>query len=139
MPPRMLPTATPVFPEAAALTVIAISGRLVAIASRTSPPSADPRCSRVASTSVWSDSCTPATQMRAAAPAKIATRAMRGRPDTRLLDVTIGVRQVSRCGAGTATDPVTPEGSAGAAGRVLLAHGGGGRLAEGPQADDRLL
>jgi len=48
----MLPTATPMFPDRAALTVIAISGRFVAIANMINPPSAAPRCRRVDSTSV---------------------------------------------------------------------------------------
>src|SRR4051812_9075575 len=82
MPPRMLPTATPTLPDSDALATIAISGRFVASASRIRPPSADPRCSRVASTSVWSESWMPATQIAAAAAAKIASRTSRGSPDT---------------------------------------------------------
>jgi hypothetical protein len=71
MPPRMLPTATPTLPDRAALATIAVSGRFVPSASRMSPPRADPRPSRVDSTSVWFESWTPATQIAAAAAAKM--------------------------------------------------------------------
>jgi hypothetical protein len=66
MPPRMLPAATSSEPETAALTVMAISGRLVATARTMSPPSALPRWSRESRTSVVFDSWMPATQMTAA-------------------------------------------------------------------------
>ena len=66
----------------AALTVIAISGRLVAIARRMSPPSASPSPRRVASTSVVSESLIPAYHTASAARAKTATTAGSGRPDT---------------------------------------------------------
>ena len=59
MPPRMLPTATPMLPDRDALATIAISGRLVAIASRMRPPSAEPSPSRIVNTSVWSESTMP--------------------------------------------------------------------------------
>ena len=52
IPPSRLPTATPTLPDTAAATVMAISGRLVAMLRRMTPPSAAPRCSRSASTSV---------------------------------------------------------------------------------------
>src|SRR3954468_21042746 len=79
MPPRMLPNAMARSPCHAALAVIAISGRLVAMASRMTPPSASPRPKRAASTSVVSASLTPATQMVAAEARKIATRIGTGR------------------------------------------------------------
>src|SRR4051794_16937237 len=82
MPPRMLPTATPMWSDRAALATIAISGRLVATARRTSPPSAEPRCSRVASTSVWFDSWMPATQIATAAATNTTRTTARGRCDT---------------------------------------------------------
>jgi hypothetical protein len=78
----MLPTATPTLPDTAALTVIAISGRFVAIASMINPPSAAPKCSCSDSTSVWSDSWIPATQMAAAAATKINSSTGNARPDT---------------------------------------------------------
>src|SRR4051794_10687361 len=90
MPPRMLPTATSVCPATDALTTIAISGRFVAIASRISPPSADPRCSRSDSKSVWSESWTPATQIAAAADRKISTSTATGRLDTNSPDLGAG-------------------------------------------------
>src|SRR4051794_17628811 len=83
MPPRMLPTATPRLPDSDALATMAISGRLVAIANRMSPPSADPRWRRVDNTSVWSDSAMPAIQIAAAAAMKAAANAHTGRFDTR--------------------------------------------------------
>ena len=52
IPPRRFPTATPTLPDTAAATVMAISGRFVAMLSRMTPPRAAPRCSRSASTSV---------------------------------------------------------------------------------------
>src|SRR3954470_18969566 len=70
IPPRMLPIAIPRSPENAALAVIAISGRLVAIASRIRPPSACPRPRREARTSVASECRTPASQTAAAAARK---------------------------------------------------------------------
>lgn len=73
----MLPIATPMCPDAAAATVMAISGRFVAMASSTTPPIAEPRCKRSSSTSVVSDSRTPANQMTPAHAAKI--RRSRGR------------------------------------------------------------
>lgn len=60
MPPRMLPTATPRSPLQAAFPVMANSGRLVVIASKMTPPSTRPKPSRVESTSVMSESLTPA-------------------------------------------------------------------------------
>ena len=65
----------------AALTVIAISGRFVATASRT-PPRAEPKCSRLESTSVVSESWTPATQIAAAHARKINSCTREGREDT---------------------------------------------------------
>ena len=82
MPPRMLPTATPMLPLSAALAVMAISGRLVATASRTTPPSAVPRCRRVERTSVWLDSEIPAIHTAAAAARKINAFAHRGSDST---------------------------------------------------------
>ncbi len=61
----------------AALAVIAISGRLVAIERRMSPPRACPSPERDASISVVLESAVPATQTATAAMAKIASR--RGR------------------------------------------------------------
>src|SRR5690349_1511802 len=78
MPPRMLPTATPMLPASAALTVIASSGRFVATASRITPPSAVPRCHRVASTSVWLDNEIPAIQTVTAATRKMRMLSQRG-------------------------------------------------------------
>ena len=71
MPPRMLPIASPRLWLRAAVKVIAISGRFIAIASRISPPSAWPRPSRDESTSVVSESLIPASQIAIAAAAKI--------------------------------------------------------------------
>src|SRR5690242_4527554 len=79
MPPRMFPTATPTLCAADALTTMAISGRLVATASRIRPPSAAPRWSLVDSTSVWLDSWIPATQIAAAAMTKINNKTSVGR------------------------------------------------------------
>src|SRR3954454_12702005 len=79
IPPRMLPTATPRSPDQAAPAVIAISGRLVAIASRMTPPSASPSPKRTEITSVVLESWIPATQITAADAAKMATRATIGR------------------------------------------------------------
>ena len=63
---------------------MAISGRLVATASRITPPSAVPRCSRVERTSVWFDSAMPAIQTAAAAATKISEVAHRGSDSTDL-------------------------------------------------------
>src|SRR4051794_3241569 len=52
---------------------MAISGRFVATASSSSPPSASPRPRRVASTSVVSESWTPASQTKVAAATKMST------------------------------------------------------------------
>jgi len=84
MPPRMFPIAIPSWCERAALAVIAISGRLVAIASRISPPSASPSPSRVDSTSVVFERWIPATHTAPAAAAKIATSSGRDSPLTRV-------------------------------------------------------
>jgi hypothetical protein len=75
MPPTRVPTATDRLFDAAAPTVIATSGRLVAKASRIRPPSADPRCSRASSASVALDSWMPATQITTAAATNTATSA----------------------------------------------------------------
>jgi hypothetical protein len=83
IPPRMLPTATPSSLPSAALAVIAISGRLVAIASRISPPRASPSPRRAESTSVVSESLVPATHTKAATPAKMTSRSGRAKePNT---------------------------------------------------------
>ena len=79
IPPRMFPIAIPRLCESAAETTIAISGRLVAIASRIAPPSASPRPSRVSSTSVELERWMPATQIAPAATAKIRTSGTRPR------------------------------------------------------------
>src|SRR5213078_2753544 len=63
----MLPIARPRLWLTAAVNVIAISGRFVAIASRISPPSAWPSPSRSESTSVVSESLIPASQIATAA------------------------------------------------------------------------
>src|SRR5215208_5722431 len=73
IPPRMLPTATPSSLLREALTVMAISGRLVTIAKRIRPPKASPRPRREESTSVVSESLLPAIHTKAAAPAKMST------------------------------------------------------------------
>src|SRR3954470_12867676 len=73
-PPRMLPTATPSSSERAALAVMAISGRLVTMASMINPPRASPKPKREESTSVVLESLTPATHTKAAAPPKINSR-----------------------------------------------------------------
>ena len=74
MPPIRLPAASPRFPFAAAEIVIASSGRLPAIASRITPPSASPSPKARSITSVVFASPTPATQVAAAAAAKIRAR-----------------------------------------------------------------
>jgi hypothetical protein len=74
IPPRMLPTATPMLCERAALAVMAISGRVVTIASSIRPPSASPRPRREESTSVVLESLMPATHTKAAAPTKISSK-----------------------------------------------------------------
>src|ERR687889_781095 len=73
IPPRMLPTATPSSLLRAALTVMAISGRLVTMANRISPPKASPRPRRKESTSVVSESLMPAIHTKAAEPAKMSS------------------------------------------------------------------
>ena len=62
----------------AALTVMAISGRLVATASTTMPPIALPRCSFASMTSVVFDSWMPAIQITAAPATKISASMPRG-------------------------------------------------------------
>ena len=78
MPPRTLPTATPRLPAAAALTVMAISGRFVATARMISPPKALPMCQRASSTSVVFESWMPATHTTAAAATKTITTSQNG-------------------------------------------------------------
>jgi hypothetical protein len=73
IPPIRLPAARGRFPFAAAETVIAISGRLPATASRTTPPSASPSPKRRSMTSVVFDSAVPAIQMAMAPIAKTRT------------------------------------------------------------------
>ncbi len=73
MPPMRLPAARPRLPFATAETVIAISGSVPAIASRTTPPSASPRSKRRSRTSVVFDSAVPATQVAIAPAAKTTT------------------------------------------------------------------
>jgi hypothetical protein len=73
MPPIRLPAARPRFPFAAAETVIATSGRLPAIASRTTPPSASPSPKRRSMTSVVFDSAVPAIHVAIAPTAKTRT------------------------------------------------------------------
>ena len=102
MPPRMLPTATPRLPDSAALAMMAISGRLVATASRISPPSAEPRCSRVDSTSVWSDSWMPATQIAPAAPMKTITNSHDGQPQPRGHSAATNQQKATQRGTSTA-------------------------------------
>jgi hypothetical protein len=84
-------------PEIAALTVIAISGRLVATESRTTPPSAAPRWSRSASTSVYLDSEMPAPQITAAEARKIASRTREGRDD---MELSLGIEGTREVGTG---------------------------------------
>src|SRR6059058_2189740 len=81
----MFPTATPTLPESDALGTIAISGRFVASARRIRPPSAEPRCSRAESTSVWSESWTPAAQIAPAQARKTRSRTGVLSDDTRRL------------------------------------------------------
>src|SRR5512144_2534557 len=76
----MFPIAIPRLLLAAAVTVIAISGRFVAIASRISPPSASPSPRRDESTSLVSESSIPATQTAPAPPRKMSTSQGSARP-----------------------------------------------------------
>jgi len=71
--------ATPMLWESEALAVMAISGRLVTMASSIKPPSASPRPKREESTSVVLESRMPATHTKAAAPTKIRARMGRER------------------------------------------------------------
>src|SRR3954470_2335924 len=64
---------------------MAISGRLVATASRISPPRAWPRCRRSARTSVLSDRKIPAIQMVAALATKTRSSAQNGRCGSRFM------------------------------------------------------
>jgi hypothetical protein len=66
----MLPVAMSRFPWIAAVVMIAISGRLVAIASRIAPPIASPRPKRFERTSVAFESLMPASQTNAEATTK---------------------------------------------------------------------
>ena len=72
----LLPDAQPRPPH-----VIAISGRFVATASRTAPPSASPSLSRVSSTSVEPESWIPANHTATAAIRKIRTSGTNPRPE----------------------------------------------------------
>ena len=74
MPPRMFPIAMPRSCDSAALTVIAISGRFVAIDRITSPPIASPKPSRWSSTSVVFERWMPAIQTAPAATRNTSTR-----------------------------------------------------------------
>jgi len=74
MPPIRLPAARSRLPFAAAETVMATSGRLPAIASRTTPPSASPSPKRRSRTSVVFESAVPAIQVATAPAAKMTTR-----------------------------------------------------------------
>jgi hypothetical protein len=83
MPPRMLPTAIPSSPLREALAVMAISGRLVTMARRISPPSAWPSPNLSKSTSVVSERRMPAAQTAPAATAKTKASADKGKaPNT---------------------------------------------------------
>ncbi len=80
IPPIRLPAARPRWPCAVAVTVMTISGRLPAIASRIIPPSAVPRPSRLSSSSVVLERATPAIHVAAEAARNTTTRSGVERP-----------------------------------------------------------
>jgi hypothetical protein len=77
-PPRMFPIAISRFPASALLATMAISGRLVTIASRITPPNASPSPSLASRMSVASESLLPASEMAAPAARRIPSNAVSG-------------------------------------------------------------
>ena len=84
IPPIRLPAASPRWPWLAADTVIAISGRLPAIASRIIPPCSSPSPRRRSSESVVLERKIPASQVAPAPATKTSTRSGVERPLTHL-------------------------------------------------------
>ena len=77
MPPRIFPMARSRLCCKAALTVMAISGRFVTIASKIKPPNASPRPKCVARISAVWDNLIPANQIATALTQNMSTRTVR--------------------------------------------------------------
>ena len=97
MPPMRLPAARPRWPLEAAEMVIASSGRLPAIASRMTPPSASPRPKRRSMTSVVFESAVPAIHVAIAPAPKTTTKSGVDRDPTSgsLTKASVGLPAVS--------------------------------------------
>src|SRR3954453_8309575 len=132
----MFPIGTPIAGCSAADAVIAISGRLVAIASRIVPPSAAPRCRRSSRTSTVLESLTPAPQMAAAAARKITIKAGSARPDMRASPqpfATVDCMQTLRVHGRNVAYERTGTGPT-----IVLVHGIAGDSSEWAPVTDRL-